>query len=68
MTKKLLAVLVLSSLAGVASAGGRHGGWNPPSSPPRFNAPEIDAASAGSALTLLMSGLAVLRGRSSRRK
>lgn len=36
--------------------------------PPRFHAPEIEAASAGSALTLLLGGLAVLRSRSSRRK
>jgi hypothetical protein len=69
MTKRILAVIALSSLAGIANAGHYHGGWNPPTSnPPRFNAPEIDPASAGSALTLLLGGLTVLRSRVSRRK
>ncbi len=72
MTKKILTMVVLCSLAGIASAGerGHHGGGgrdNPPATP-RFNAPEIDPASAGSALTLLMGGLAVLRSRVSRKK
>ncbi len=74
MTKNILVMVVLCSLAGVASAGdrdhqggGRDGGRdNTPTK--HFNAPEIDPASAGSALTLLMGGLAVLRSRVSRKK
>jgi hypothetical protein len=66
MTKKILAVVALTLLTGAAHAGSWWGGWN--WSPPRFNAPEIDPASAGSALTLLLGGLAVLRSRVTRKK
>jgi hypothetical protein len=70
---KVAATLILCSVAGMASAGGGRGGWhgggggwpgggyNPPKPP--YAAPEIDPASAGSALTLLLGGLAVLRSR-----
>jgi hypothetical protein len=66
MTKKILAVVALTLLTGAAHAGGWWGGWT--WNPPRFNAPEIDPASAGSALTLLLGGLAVLRSRVTRKK
>lgn len=55
--------LVLSGIAGA------HGSYNPPSwhepwTPgPTFRAPEIDPASAGAAVTLLLGSLIVLRGR-----
>jgi hypothetical protein len=69
MTKKILTVVALGLLASTAAnANHRGGNWNQPSTPFRFNAPEIDPASAGSALTLLLSGLAVVRSRISRRK
>jgi hypothetical protein len=63
--KTLLMVVVLGSLASVADAGqnrrGHHHDRRPPTN--RVTAPEIDPASAGSALTLLFGGLAVLRSR-----
>jgi len=63
---KVAITVILCAAAGAASAsGGRHhgggGGWNPPKPP--YAAPEIDPASAGSALTLLLGGLTVLRSR-----
>jgi hypothetical protein len=62
--KTLIAVVVLSCLAGVANAGSSsfrpyRGGWYPQ----RVRAPEINPASAASALTLLLGGLTVLRSR-----
>jgi hypothetical protein len=63
MTKKILAVVALTMLTSAAEAAGWWSGWRP-----RFNAPEIDPASAGSALTLLLGGLAVLRSRVARKK
>ena len=61
-------VVVLSLITSVAFAGGRYGGPGWGWSPPRpVAAPEIDPASASSALTLLIGGLAVLRSRSRRR-
>jgi len=69
MTRKLLCAGALCLLAGVAVAGDRYDRNPPPRySPPHFNAPEIDPASASSALTLLLGGLTVLRSRSSRKK
>jgi hypothetical protein len=65
---KVTATIALCAVAGLASAHGRGGnnGWpggnhNPPTRP--HAAPEIDPASAGSALTLLLGGLTVLRSR-----
>jgi hypothetical protein len=67
MKKTLLMIAVLGSVAGVANAGGRNhgGGWNPPTT---VTAPEIDPASAASAVTLLLGGLTVLRSRVGKRK
>jgi hypothetical protein len=64
---KLLAALILSLssivtvvvVAPPSSWGGDHGGSKGGS----FKAPEIDPASAVSALTLLLGGVAVLRSR-----
>jgi len=69
-TRKLVATALLCSVAGIATAGHTFpwGGWQPPPPPPRYNAPEIDPASASSALTLLMGGLAVLRSRTRKNK
>ncbi len=72
IAKKVTATIVLCAIAGIASAGGGRGGhgghggghggggWggNGP-----VAAPEIDPASASSALTLLLGGLAVVRSR-----
>lgn len=79
MVRKLALAMVLTTVAGVASANApgvtctTHYflGWpyqvctfTPPSNPVR--APEIDAASAVAGLTLMIGGLAVLRGRRSK--
>ncbi len=68
IAKKVTATIVLCAIAGMANAGGGRGGhgghggggWggNGP-----VAAPEIDPASASSALTLLLGGLAVVRSR-----
>jgi len=69
---KLLATLLLSlsgltiTVAYFAPAsfwGGNGGGNNGGSGGSQFAAPEIDPSSAVSALTLLVGGLVVLRGR-----
>jgi len=77
MMKKIGLMVLLAAMSGVASAGGTgevcttkylffglisyrsctHGGGG------TVSAPEIDPASAMAGLTLLMGGLAVLRGR-----
>jgi hypothetical protein len=74
MTKvlaKAIGILALSvglSSAGFASSWSAHlgFGYSPrhfPASTPTTSAPEIDPASAISGLTLLLGGLAVVRGR-----
>jgi LPXTG-motif cell wall-anchored protein len=61
MKKKVLgAAVLLIGLVGVASAS--EGWWRPTTS-----APEIDPASAMAGLTMLLGGLAVLRGRRSKK-
>jgi hypothetical protein len=75
--------VALCGVAGTASAfvfggpGGPPGGHGgPPPGPPRFDpqppksmaAPEIDPSSALAGLTLLSGGLAVMRGRRSRKQ
>jgi hypothetical protein len=65
IAKKVTATIVLCAIAGMASAhGGRggHGGGGWGGHGP-VAAPEIDPASASSALTLLLGGLAVVRSR-----
>jgi hypothetical protein len=80
MIRKLALAIVLTTAAGIASATppgvicSTH--WflgiipyevctnNPPAKP--VAAPEIDAASAAAGLTLMIGGLAVLRGRRSK--
>jgi len=69
---KLLGIFTLSLLAvGSAQAMQPLPPWahsNPPPSPSGpVTAPEIDAAGAVSALTLLAGGIAVIRGRRSKR-
>jgi hypothetical protein len=69
MKKTLLLVAVLCSVSGVANAWGWGGRPRPPyngTTPVR--APEINPASAGSALTLLLGGLTVLRSRVGKKK
>lgn len=77
MVRNLALSIVLTTLAGVASAGGRgpitcttHYFFGFPyevckagPTPSPVAAPEIDAASAVAGLTLMIGGLAVLRGR-----
>jgi hypothetical protein len=72
--------LLLTSLTGAAIAnpgefgdkgdkGGKGGGWSNPWSPPSPQAaPEIEIASAGAALALLVGGVIVLRGRKARKQ
>ena len=74
MVRKISLALVLMTMAGIASA--RDGGSDkcfqilwfsfcPPSSDPApVKAPEIDPASAGSAIALLAGAVLVIRGRS----
>lgn len=59
MKKMLIAALVVGSLTGVAVARDK------PHWPtrPRIPAPELNPASIGSAMTLLLGGLTVLRSR-----
>jgi hypothetical protein len=66
MKKTLLLVAVLCSVSGVANAWG----WNryPNRNPTPVRAPEINPASAGAALTLLLGGLTVLRSRVGKKK
>jgi hypothetical protein len=67
MKKTLLLIAVLSSLASVADAAiYRRPGGQWPRRPP-VAAPEINPASAGSALMLLLGGLTVLRSRVGKR-
>ncbi len=76
---KLFAALLLS-VSGIAIAaagtgptfyagGPQGGGWGKrgPSPAPHFNAPEIDPSSAITAMTLLLGGLTVMRGRGGKR-
>ncbi len=67
MSKRIGILVSLLAVAGVAQADDHGWGWHsPPPPPPRHHpvaAPEIDPATAGSALTLLAGGLVVLRGR-----
>lgn len=70
---KIMFATLLLSLAAVTTAyAGDNKGWSfdfhryTPGHPSA--APEIDPASAGSALTLLAGGLAVIRGRRAKRK
>jgi len=76
MTTKLFAILVLS-VGCVSSVFADSGSsclqilwftWCPPGHHGPTPAPEIDPASAMSALALLAGGLAVLRGRSLKKK
>jgi hypothetical protein len=65
MKKTLLMFVVLGSVAGIANASN----WQRPHPRPRaVHAPEINPASAASALTLLLGGLTVLRGRVGKKK
>jgi hypothetical protein len=59
---KLMGIIVLSAVSFAAQAHGTHWWHAPPA-----RAPEIDPASALSALTLLAGSLAVLRGRRNRK-
>ncbi len=68
MTKIFGLALMLAALSGTASAApdfidfhDHHGNGGPP-----LSAPEIDPASAMSALTMLASGLVIVRGRRSK--
>ena len=74
MVRKIALAVVLMSIAGVASASNSSGCWNffgieicpwptGPKPSPVVNAPEIDPSSALAGLTLMAGGLAVLRGR-----
>jgi len=77
MARKLLGAVLLALLGATAANAGSGGPgffWPPPPPPPfhRFPgspvaAPEIDPAAAIGALTLLAGGLAIVRGRRSRR-
>ena len=70
--KKILGLTVLmASISTAAVAGDRGGdgfgfGFNPPGRG-GFPAPEIDPASALSAMTMLGTGLVILRGRRSKK-
>jgi hypothetical protein len=67
---KLIAVVMLVSLSGIAAAGAHFEPQTPRSwdnGGHSFQAPEIDPSSAMSAVTLLFGGLAVLRGRMSKK-
>ena len=82
MVRKLALAIVLTTAAGIASATPPNVTctthyflgfipyevctWNNPPPKPVVAAPEIDAASAVAGLTLLVGGLAVLRGRRSK--
>jgi hypothetical protein len=82
MVRKIALAILLTSAAGIASATPTGMTctthyflgiipyevctWNNPPPKPVVAAPEIDAASAVAALTLLVGGLAVLRGRRSK--
>jgi len=62
--------LVIASLSGTASAGGSKFFDRPEfrgNGKPALAAPEIDPASAMSALTMLASGLVIVRGRRSKK-
>ena len=77
MVRKLALAIVLTTMAGVASAGGRgtttctthyflgfpYEVCKTSPNPSPVAAPEIDAASAVAGLTLMIGGLAILRGR-----
>jgi len=79
MFRKIVIAVALLAMAGVASAAGsRDSGecfrffgfelfclpaWNPDPGSKPLRAPEIDPASAMAGLTMLVGGLAVLRGR-----
>jgi hypothetical protein len=71
-TKILGLALVVGSMSGTASAGGwerffdHHQSFRHFDERPTVSAPEIDPASAMSALTMLASGLVILRGRRSK--
>jgi hypothetical protein len=82
MLRNLALAVVLTSVAGIASARSNDGttcttqyflGFIPyevcthnPPSNPVVTAPEIDASSAAAGLTLMIGGLIVLRGRRSK--
>ena len=66
MSKIVIGSALALLLSGVAGAGSfREPVWSPPSFPggPRFEAPEIEPASAVGAMTLLLGALVVLRSR-----
>ena len=63
MLKLVASTVLMLALSGVAAAGGdKPCGLQCPT-PPSVKAPEINATSAAAALTLLLGGLVVLRGR-----
>jgi hypothetical protein len=69
MKKTLLLIAVLCTVSSAANAWGWGGRHRPPyRSVTPVSAPEINPATAGSALTLLLGGLAVLRGRVGKKK
>jgi hypothetical protein len=62
MYRKIMGALALSLTATMASAACLTAACGPPS----LSAPEIDPASAMAGLTLLLGGIAVMRGRKKR--
>jgi hypothetical protein len=78
VVRKICLAALLMSIAGIASASARDSScitfwgftlWCPPghTNAPPAKTPEIDPASAMAGLTLLAGGLAVLRGRRSKK-
>jgi hypothetical protein len=70
MTKTVGLAILLFGMASLASAGvdqDKTPVWCPPP-PKQMKAPEIDPASAMAGLTMLTGGLAVLRGRRSKKE
>jgi Neuraminidase (sialidase) len=68
MSKLIAGAALLLITTGAASAGEHHknwAAWEPgrPQEPTHVMAPEIDPASTVAAMTLLVGGLVVLRGR-----